>query len=97
MTAPVIMVKKVGHDTTVFWYRTVKDATINRAVLSASARGVRVEGSVYLTTVPQKWVGAAAEAHEVLKANPYADVSHLATHRHGGGVSNGPIEKIKEA
>jgi hypothetical protein len=96
MNAPVIMVKKVGHDTTVFWYRTVKDATTNRAVLSASPRGVHVEGGVHLTSVPKKWIEAATTAYEALKAAPYADISHLATHRHGG-VSNGPIEKIKEA
>lgn len=97
MTQPVIMVKTTLMDGPVLrWYRNIDAATIHRGVLSASRNGVLVENGEYLTNVPPEWVHAARTVHAVLSADPRADVSHMATHRNGHGLSNGPIEKIEK-
>jgi dihydrodipicolinate synthase/N-acetylneuraminate lyase len=95
MSDPVITVTATVMDGQVArWYRSVEDATIHRAVLSASRSGVSVYAE-FLTDVPQEWIDAAKAAHAELAADRNADVRHLATHRNRG-FSNGPLEPVEK-
>lgn len=93
MSDPVVTVTTTVMDGTVVrWHRDVQAAQTMRPVLSACREGVLVHGG-YLTAIPDEWVAAARQAHELLARNPHADLSHLATHRHRG-PSNGPLEPV---
>lgn len=88
-TSPVVVVHERNGDTAVCWYPDPSSAHYpGSAALHATAAGVRVAG--YLTDVPRGWVDAAVRAHELLKADPGADMTRLATHRNAG-PSNGPL------
>jgi hypothetical protein len=92
---PVILVGgTVMSGTVVRWYRSVADAEIHRPVLEAARRGVNLGPTEYLTDIPDEWIAAARDAHQQLVADRHADLSHLATHRHGRGLLNGPLEPV---
>ncbi len=94
-TDPVVTVTADpgGGGQVVRWFLTPADATHpGNAPLTATARGVAATG--YLTDLPAGWVDAARRAHEQLRANPYADLSRLATHRYGP-PGNGPLQAVQ--
>lgn len=96
MSDPVITVKATIMDGTVVrWHRNLNAAEIHLPTLSASHNGVMVHGE-YLTDVPDTWITAAREAHETLRADRDADMTHLATHRNRG-FPNGPLVPVEEA
>jgi hypothetical protein len=92
LTSPVVVVREYGGVTQVGWYTDLATAAYPaKAVLTATAAGVVVAG--YLTDVPPGWVDAARRAHDVLKADPGADMGRLATHA-PVGPSNGPLRTV---
>ncbi len=93
-TDPVVTVTGRPEDGQVIrWFVTPADATLpGQAPLTATTRGVTAAG--YLTDLPAGWVDAARRAHEQLRANPYADLSRLATHYYEP-PGNGPLRPVQ--
>lgn len=95
MTEPVITVTMSVDGQVVHWHQTVSAATNHRPTISASRNGVAVHAE-YLTNIPEDWVTAAKTAYNELRRNRQADLRHLATHRHGHGLMNGPLEPVEK-
>ncbi len=93
-TDPVVTVTGQPADGQVVrWFRSPADATRpGSAPLTATARGVAAAG--YLTDVPAGWVDAARRVYEQLRANPYTDLSRLATHYYEP-PGNGPLRPVQ--
>lgn len=81
----------------VSWFTSLDAARkVWPAPLCATAAGVVVTG--YLTDLPPGWVDAACRAHAVLKSDPDADLSMMATHRSAGAPSGAlvPADRLSE-
>lgn len=79
----------IQDGTVVRWYRDMASAQSRAELVSASRNGVLIHG--YLHEVPSGVLLLAKGAHEVLRAHPAADLSHLATHRRRIGGRLDPI------
>lgn len=91
---PVITVATTVMDGQVVrWHHSVRDATNQRPVVSASRRGVQVH-ITYVTNVPQAWLHAAYDAHTAMALDRTADLSRLATHAPRGPL-NGPLDPVQ--
>ncbi len=91
-TGPVVLVGDAGAGTEVRWFRSLEQAAYpGSAVVIANQSGVVVRG--YVTDVPDAWLAAAVAVHRRLAADPAADVSDAATHRHRA-APNGPLEPV---
>jgi len=73
----VIVTPTILDGQVVRWYASEEAAQYGQEILSASRRGVQVEG--FLHDVPDDVLTQARDAHRVLAAG--GDVGHLATHR----------------
>lgn len=75
----VVVDMHVEDGTSVCWYIHEAAAENGYELMSATRQGVMVR--TFLHNIPAGLMATATAAHEALKADPYANVRHLATHR----------------
>ena len=90
---PVIVVTTgaIGM-TCVRWYPDVWSAERNHVMLSVTADGISIH-TRFLEEIPDGWLAKAKEVKKILGADPHADLSRVATHKHSV-TSNGPLVPV---
>lgn len=95
MIDPIIVVSSGGFGITfVRWYSDVWSAERNHVMMTVTNKGISIH-TRYLEEVPESWINEARKIKDVLAADPYADVSKMATHKHSV-TKNGPLVRCAD-
>jgi hypothetical protein len=78
------------------WYRDIEAAeSSSREIVSASSRGVMLNGNVYLHTIPPAWIADAQRACDMLQHDQRDRAQEeYATHKHAR-VFSGELSEVK--